>query len=53
MAEIDAHFPEVLTLQSTELEAVKSANTGIPSTVAKWTGMGWEILRQGSIYLDN
>jgi L-threonylcarbamoyladenylate synthase len=53
MAEIDAHFPEVLTLQSTELEAVKPANVGIPSTVAKWTGMGWEILRQGSIYLDS
>lgn len=52
MAEIDAHFPDVLTLQSTQLEAVKPANTGIPSTVAKWTGTGWEILRQGSIYLD-
>lgn len=52
MAEIDARFPDVLTLQSTQLEAVKPANTGIPSTVAKWTGTGWEILRQGSIYLD-
>jgi L-threonylcarbamoyladenylate synthase len=52
MVEIDAHFPDVLTLQSTELDAVKPANTGIPSTVAKWTGTGWEILRQGSIYLD-
>jgi L-threonylcarbamoyladenylate synthase len=53
MAEIDAHFPEVLTLHSTEVEAVKPSNTGIPSTVAKWTGTGWEILRQGSIYLDS
>jgi L-threonylcarbamoyladenylate synthase len=52
MAEIDARFPEVLTIQSTELVAVKPANTGIPSTVAKWTGTGWVILRQGSIYLD-
>lgn len=53
MAEIDAEFPDVLTLQSSELEANKSVTTGIPSTVAKWTGSGWEILRKGSIQLEN
>lgn len=53
MAEIDARFPDVLTLQSAELDAIKPANDGIPSTVAKWTGMGWKILRQGSIDLES
>jgi L-threonylcarbamoyladenylate synthase len=53
IAEIEAQFPDVLTLQSTELEAVKPANAGIPSTVAKWTGTGWEILRQGCVYLNS
>lgn len=53
MAEIDAEFPDVLTLQSSELEVDKSVTTGIPSTVAKWTGSGWEILRKGSIQLEN
>lgn len=53
MAEIEAHFPDVLTLQPSELEVNKSVTTGIPSTVAKWTGNGWEILRQGSIQMEN
>ena len=47
-AEIEAQFPEVLTLESTEYQGL-----GIPSTVAKWTGSSWQILRQGSIKLDN
>jgi L-threonylcarbamoyladenylate synthase len=46
-AEINIHFPEVLTLESTEYKGL-----GIPSTVAKWTGKDWQILRQGSIKLD-
>ncbi|MFW6357795.1 MAG: L-threonylcarbamoyladenylate synthase [Chroococcales cyanobacterium] len=48
MKAIDAAFPSVLTLE--EEEAVKGS--GVPSTVAKWTGTGWEILRQGSIFLS-
>ncbi|WP_071189572.1 L-threonylcarbamoyladenylate synthase [Trichormus sp. NMC-1] len=46
-AEINIHFPEVLTLEATEYKG-----WGIPSTVAKWTGKDWQILRQGSIKLD-
>ncbi|WP_016949834.1 L-threonylcarbamoyladenylate synthase [Anabaena sp. PCC 7108] len=46
-AEIEVNFPEVLTLESTEYQGF-----GIPSTVAKWTGNDWQILRQGSIKLD-
>lgn len=53
MAEIDAEFPDVLTLKLSELEANQSVTTGIPSTVAKWTGSGWQILRKGSIQLEN
>lgn len=52
MAEIEANFPAVLTLQNTDLEADKLITTGVPSTVAKWTGSGWTILRQGGIQLE-
>ncbi len=51
MAEIEAQFPAVLTLLPTELEAI-APGTGVPSTVAKWTGCGWEILRQGAVKFD-
>ena len=53
MAEIEAYFPAVLTLQSTELEADKISTTGVPSTVAQWTSSGWKILRQGSLQLES
>ena len=51
MAEIEAQFPDVLTLLPTELEAI-APGTGVPSTVAKGTGCGWEILRQGAVKFD-
>ena len=51
IAEIEAQFPEVLTLQTTELAGVKPVTTGVPSTVAKWTQGRWEILRQGAVQL--
>lgn len=51
IAEIEAQFPDILTLQPTEFEAVKTVTTGVPSTVAKWTGSNWQILRQGSVQL--
>jgi len=49
MAEIEAEFPDVLILPI-ELEAIKPG-TNVPSTVAKWTGCGWEVLRQGAVKL--
>lgn len=49
LTEITAQFPDVLILSS-EL-AVESMN-GVPSTVAKWTGCSWEILRQGAVTLE-
>ncbi|BAZ68673.1 MAG: L-threonylcarbamoyladenylate synthase [Pelatocladus maniniholoensis HA4357-MV3] len=51
MTEITAQFPEVLALASTEYEN-KIPRNGVPSTVAKWTGMNWQILRQGGVKLD-
>jgi L-threonylcarbamoyladenylate synthase len=45
MEAIAAEFPEVLMLQ---IEADEPLS-GVPSTVVKWTGEGWEVLRQGAV----
>lgn len=50
MTAIEAQFPDVLTLLQSELTTVDSG-IGVPSTVVKWMGSGWEILRQGAIKL--
>ncbi|MBD0385810.1 MAG: L-threonylcarbamoyladenylate synthase [Nostoc sp. C3-bin3] len=50
MAEIEAQFPNVL-IATTEYQD-EILGLGIPSTVAKWTGINWQILRQGAIKLD-
>ncbi|WP_375497866.1 L-threonylcarbamoyladenylate synthase [uncultured Nostoc sp.] len=48
MTEIEVQFPKVLTLEyQGEMSGV-----GVPSTVAKWTGINWQILRQGAVNLD-
>ncbi|GAP98953.1 L-threonylcarbamoyladenylate synthase [Leptolyngbya sp. NIES-2104] len=47
MPEIAAEFPEVMVLDANSTEVA----SGTPSTVAKWTGEGWQILRQGAIVL--
>ncbi len=52
IAEIDTQFPDVLTLLPSELDTIQSS-LGMPSTVAKWTDTGWQILRQGAIQLDD
>jgi L-threonylcarbamoyladenylate synthase len=68
LAEINQHFPEVLTLHAQELDALEQGtletalksspqpnyktpktSSGVPSTVVKWTGQGWEVLRQGGV----
>ncbi len=51
MAEIEAQFPQVLTLATTECQG-ETPGMGVPSTVAKWTGINWQILRQGAIKLE-
>ena len=47
MAEISAQFPDVLTLAATELKDEVHGD-GVPSTVVKWTGNNWQVLRQGA-----
>ncbi len=60
LTDINAQFPEIFTLLSAELTELQSAlapfddlpiKTGTPSTVAKWTGKGFQILRQGEVKL--
>lgn len=51
MTEIAAQFPDVLALQPTEL-GLEDSGIGVPSTVAKWMGSSWEILRQGAVKLE-
>jgi L-threonylcarbamoyladenylate synthase len=51
MAEIADQFPEVLALDTREF-AQEVVPGGVPSTVAKWTGMNWQILRSGAIKLN-
>ena len=53
MVEIETQFPDILMLQPTEIEGVNTVTTGVPSTVAKWTGSSWQILRQGSVQLGS
>ena len=45
MAMIEGKFPEVLVYQG----EIDSPASGLPSTVAKWIGNGWDILRQGAV----
>jgi L-threonylcarbamoyladenylate synthase len=60
IAEIEHQFPDVLTLlpadlaklSETQQPAATDTRSGTPSTVARWTGTGWEILRQGAVLVD-
>lgn len=58
LAEVNAQFPEVLTLEAAALRSLTQSSalatepsSGRPSTVAKWSGQGWQILRQGEVRL--
>jgi L-threonylcarbamoyladenylate synthase len=54
LPQIEAEFPEVLTLSPAEILPLDTRQpaSGQPSTVAKWLENGWQILRQGAIYLS-
>ncbi len=61
LTEIEQQFPQVLTMRPSELqqlaasipgEAKELAASGVPSTVIRWTSFGWEILRQGAIFVS-
>lgn len=47
LAAIAAAFPQGLVLDASSPPA-----SGVPSTVAKWLGEGWQILRQGRVQLE-
>lgn len=52
MAAIAEAFPQILALDERTLTTEEFlTGSGQPSTVAKWTGNGWTILRQGSVSL--
>jgi L-threonylcarbamoyladenylate synthase len=51
MEEIAVQFPDAITLDPREFDTEDSPK-GIPSTVIKWTGTGWQILRQGAVVLE-
>lgn len=52
LTEIALQFPEVFTLESSDLDLNVSMSR-IPSTVVKWhVNIGWEILRQGAVKLQ-
>lgn len=48
LEEINQQFPEVLVPTLEEL-IHQPLGAGIPSTVVQWTGIGWQILRQGGV----
>jgi L-threonylcarbamoyladenylate synthase len=52
---IAAQFPGVLTLHPSAVSelAAHPPSLGQPSTVAQWTGSGWQILRQGAVFLKS
>jgi L-threonylcarbamoyladenylate synthase len=52
MEEIAVQFPDAITLEPKEFAPQDFNTKGIPSTVIKWTGTGWEILRQGAVVLE-
>jgi L-threonylcarbamoyladenylate synthase len=54
MSEIAIQFPDVLTLATSEWENQenRTSATGVPSTVVKWAGENWQILRQGAVKFD-
>lgn len=49
MAEIDAVFAEVLTPAPSESDPRVKWGNGLPSTVVKWMGTEWKVLRRGPI----
>lgn len=61
--EIESAFPDVLTLSPDAFQELMDlgirsqlpelSTPGIPSTVAKWTGETWQILRQGVVDILN
>ncbi len=56
MAEIAVAFPHVFTLLPSEEQRLQQAPpippSGLPSTVIRWKGSGWQVLRQGAVWVE-
>ncbi len=52
MAAIAEAFPQVLVLEASSFSQEELIGSGQPSTVAKWEGNNWVILRQGKISIE-
>ncbi|MDX2228940.1 MAG: L-threonylcarbamoyladenylate synthase [Leptolyngbyaceae cyanobacterium bins.349] len=56
MTDINQQFPAVLTLAPAGGASLGGATSalasGVPSTVVRWTGQTWEVLRQGAVMLE-
>ena len=50
LGEINQHFPQVLTPLASQWPLPEGSEP-LPSTVVKWTGQGWQVLRQGAIQI--
>lgn len=50
LEEINQSFPQVLTPLTSRWPLPKDSDS-VPSTVVEWTSQGWEVLRQGAIYI--
>lgn len=45
---ISSAFPQLLTLDW-QKEQQSQTNLGIPSTIIRWQGEGWQVIRQGAV----
>ncbi|MGF1541284.1 MAG: L-threonylcarbamoyladenylate synthase [Pleurocapsa sp.] len=52
MTEIDRAFPTVLVLEDDNLDNSLKTGSGMPSTVVKWAENTWQVIRQGSVKLN-
>ncbi|WP_036477423.1 L-threonylcarbamoyladenylate synthase [Myxosarcina sp. GI1] len=52
MAAIAEAFPQILVLETSLYSQTELIGSGQPSTVAKWEGNSWVILRQGKILFE-
>lgn len=48
--DINQHFPDVFTPLASLWPEPQSSEP-LPSTVIKWNGQGWDVLRQGAIQI--
>lgn len=52
LAQIDEQFPQATVLSPSRVQN-DTLPSELPSTVAKWTGKGWDILRQGAVRISS